>query len=301
MCVCVIGREGGGSLGFRGARWRPQRPATSPRPSPLPSRSPSLSRRGLSAAGKGRGPGAQGAEEPGRGGTLPVAARRWGRRARRAARPRWAGQGRSGLAARGGAMRGARAAPFRPRPKLVLLPLLVLLCHRTRSQGEWWSELVSGAAALATRAPSLRVHRKFAERTPAARTPRRTSPGGNPAERGVSKRGVGGRPRGGSPRPRGGVEALGVVTGCGWQREGRSYAQGLGRGVQRPLPAAHPRKGPPDRPPQLTEVGASSGSGMCRMGALSRFPGNAPPPLPRLPLQAALGHCSAMELDPWAT
>ncbi|XP_026343862.1 interleukin-27 receptor subunit alpha [Ursus maritimus] len=32
-------------------------------------------------------------------------------------------------------MRGARAAPFRPRPKLVLLPLLVLLCHRTRSQG----------------------------------------------------------------------------------------------------------------------------------------------------------------------
>ncbi|XP_030880986.1 interleukin-27 receptor subunit alpha [Leptonychotes weddellii] len=31
-------------------------------------------------------------------------------------------------------MRGARAAPFRPRPKLVLLPLLLLLGHRTRSQ-----------------------------------------------------------------------------------------------------------------------------------------------------------------------
>ncbi|XP_029774636.1 interleukin-27 receptor subunit alpha isoform X1 [Suricata suricatta] len=32
-------------------------------------------------------------------------------------------------------MRGARAAPFRPRPELVLLPLLSLLCHRGRPQG----------------------------------------------------------------------------------------------------------------------------------------------------------------------
>lgn len=50
MCACVIG---GGCIGFRGAPWRPQRPATSPRSSPLPSRSPSLSRRGLSARGRG--------------------------------------------------------------------------------------------------------------------------------------------------------------------------------------------------------------------------------------------------------
>ncbi|XP_039108240.1 interleukin-27 receptor subunit alpha isoform X1 [Hyaena hyaena] len=32
-------------------------------------------------------------------------------------------------------MRGARAAPFRPRPELVLLPLLSLLCDRGRPQG----------------------------------------------------------------------------------------------------------------------------------------------------------------------
>ena len=42
-------------------------------------------------------------------------------------------------------MPGARAAAFVPWPKLVLLPLLVLLFHRTRPQGEFWSELVSGS------------------------------------------------------------------------------------------------------------------------------------------------------------
>lgn len=132
----------------------PPAPRHKPQVIPPPLAQPQPEPPGTFRAGKGRGPGAQGAEEPGRGGTLPVAARRWGRRARRAARPRWAGQGPAGLGARGGAMRGVRAAPFRPRLKLVLLPLLVLLCHRTRSQGEWWSELVSGA--LPPRSPRER-------------------------------------------------------------------------------------------------------------------------------------------------
>ena len=197
-----------------------------------------------------------------------------------AAAPGRAGQGRpDSERGRGSAMRGARAAPFRPRPELVLLPLLSLLCHRSRPQGEFWSELVSGA--LAPRSPR---GRKASGCTASLRNDRRLSapPGAGTAPRG--QLGNGGRQRGGSPRPGGGVEALGVATGCGWQREWSSYAQSLGRGIQRPLPTARLRQGPWIALPSWQKSGGSSGSGMCRrLGELTLFPGTLPPPSPGSP------------------
>lgn len=273
-----------------GSRRKPQAvPPPLPQPQPAP---PGTFRRGEGAGSRSA---RCGGGREGRGASRRRSA--LGRTARRAARPRWAGQGLAGLGARCGAMRGARAAPFRPRPKLVLLPLLLLLGHRTRSQGELWSEPVAGARP--PRSPRGSTCPQVCGMTAPGADATLHLPGRGPGGESswcTGWRWGGGRPRGGSPRPRGGNRM--------WLAEGEEeLCPKPGEGCPAPPSCCLSPEGTPGSP---STIGRSRGKFRfwdVQDGGIEPLPRDTlpTPPHPRLPLQTALGHCSAMELDPWAT
>ena len=131
MCVLL------GALSFRRARLSPLPP-----PPDTPGRLPTPPFPGTFRRGEGAGPSTRcgGGWEGWFG--FPLLLGRSIRRERPAVRP--PGPSRAGpdwgsLGGAGEAMRGARASPCR------LLPLLLLLFHRTVPHGEFWGELVLGA------------------------------------------------------------------------------------------------------------------------------------------------------------